>query len=121
MKIAQLIVVACALVAFAGCATAPEPDLFASGTCPPKVLRQFDPIYPFDLYQKGVTGEAVVEYTIDINGNVTDAKLIKATHAEFGILSLDCIRKWKYRPSMKDGHPVEVIQQHVFPFENAKR
>ena len=64
------------------------------------------PTYPTDLKRQGINGEVLVEFIVDSNGNVTDARIIRSSHREFEAPTLAAIVKWKFRPGKKGGKAV---------------
>lgn len=67
-------------------------------------------LYPARLNFRGIGGEAVVSFVININGRVDPAtvELIAATHPEFGQAALKGVRKLRFEPARLDGRPVRV-------------
>ena len=74
------------------------------------------PTYPSDLKRQGISGQAIVEFIVDTNGNVTAAQIVRSTHREFEAPSLAAILKWKFRPGKKGGRTVNVRVQQPFDF-----
>ena len=74
------------------------------------------PEYPRALYKKGIEGEATVSFAIDMNGAISDPKLVAATRPEFGESVMAVIRLWRFLPTVKDGHPVATRAQMPFSF-----
>lgn len=66
-------------------------------------------IYPRRAQAQGITGSCTVEYTITTSGATRDPVAIDCQPAGvFEASSLRAILRFKYRPRMVDGHPVEV-------------
>lgn len=61
---------------------------------------QSKPIYPFELRQTGVTGEAMVGFIVTTSGNVVEAYVMRATHPDFGTAAVAAVSRWKFRPGM---------------------
>jgi len=115
------------LVVLAGCETVPKsgklatieqilsenPDAIISLrdfrdslTVMPKARIQFAPQYPFELRQAGIPGHAIIEFNIKADGTVTDAKVIRATHALFGAAAKETIEQWVFEPARFGTRPV---------------
>lgn len=75
-----------------------------------------NPQYPSDLKRQGISGEVIVEFIIDTNGNVTAAQILRSSHREFEAPSLQAIAKWKFRPGKKGGRTVNVRAQQLLQF-----
>lgn len=54
----------------------------------------------------GVEGDVVVEITIDADGYVTSAKLLKGLGDAIDEKILATVRNWHYRPATRDGVPI---------------
>lgn len=74
---------------------------------PPLLVRQVRPAYPTPARRAHRQGWVDVEYTVDAQGKVTDAKVVDArpTHV-FDVAALTAVRRWEYRPARRDGHAV---------------
>jgi RNA polymerase sigma factor (sigma-70 family) len=69
------------------------------------------PVYPMEMLRAGITGEAVVDFIVDANGNVANASVVKSTHRELEAPALEAIKQWKFDPGAKNGRPVHTRQQ----------
>lgn len=80
---------------------------------PPKVIEQARPEYSEALRAAGISGEVVVQFGVDASGAVQDAKAVKSDHPELEAPAVEAVRKWKFRPAMKDGQPVATPVMRV--------
>ncbi len=110
------------VIVFIALATSPifSPKLEAKETYrEPELIRSVTPVYPFGFVKTKVetTVELVIE--IDEKGNVSEANVLKAAHASFGNAALEAVRKWKYKPAMRNGKAVRVrrVQPVYFSFD----
>lgn len=71
----------------------------------PKVLSQTPPQFPKKFRGTDVTGQATIEFIIDVDGRVIEAQIAEATDQSFGEAAKAAVEKWKFRPAMKDGVP----------------
>lgn len=64
----------------------------------------------------GVTGDVIVEVTIDSTGIVTETKLLKGLG--FGIEEkvIAAVQRWRFRPATRDGEPIPSKQDVHFHF-----
>lgn len=74
----------------------------------PRAGRFVAPLYPFALREAKISGSVVVEMIIDDTGRVTDAKVVKSTHPEFEVPTLEAVKKWQFTPGRKDGRAVST-------------
>lgn len=58
------------------------------------------PVYPRELLVSGVRGSGTVEYVLDIQGRVTGAKILAATHPEFGQAIMAAVMAQTYMPNI---------------------
>jgi TonB family protein len=62
----------------------------------------------------GVTGDVIVEVTIDERGNVIETKLVRGIGYGIEDRVLATLRQWHFRPASKDG--VTIASQHIVTF-----
>jgi protein TonB len=74
----------------------------------PVARSQNPPTYPFEMKRAGVSGEVVVEFIVNVNGDVQDAFVRRSTQREFEAPALQAVSKWKFRPGKKGGKAVNV-------------
>jgi TonB family protein len=83
----------------------------------PVCTKQEAPEYPFSLRLAGNKGIVVVDFIVDKEGNVVKADVFKSSHPDFEAPAVEAVLKWKFRPAMKDGHPVFAHMQVPIIFE----
>ena len=65
--------------------------------------------YPEEAFQAGEEGQVTVEFTIDVNGYVSDAKVTKSVSASLDKEALRIIESMpRWKPGMQLGRPVAV-------------
>jgi periplasmic protein TonB len=65
-------------------------------------------LYPFELKRAGIEGEAVIEFVVDVSGSVRDIRIVSASRPAFGQAAAEAVAKWRYKPGIKDGRPVNT-------------
>ena len=55
-----------------------------------------------------VEGVVIIEATIDVNGRVQDAKILRSIPL-LDTAALEAVRRWQYTPTLLNGVPVPVI------------
>jgi len=66
-----------------------------------------EPIYPPYAQQRGLEGWVLVEFDIGPSGNVLNPKVLESNPARiFDEAAINTIKKWKYKPQVKDGKPL---------------
>jgi protein TonB len=67
------------------------------------------PIYPWKAQTQGIEGYCIVEFTVTTAGTVKDAFVVDAQpKGVFDKASIDAALKFKYRPRVVNGEPIEV-------------
>lgn len=66
------------------------------------------PDYPRRARELGIEGYVVVEFTITATGSVADAHVVESTHSVFDKAAVEAAGRFKYRPRVVNGRPVEI-------------
>lgn len=77
----------------------------------PVARMQSRPVYPFEMRRAGITGEVLVGFIVDSNGDVRDAHAIRSNQREFEAAAIQAVMKWKFRPGRKGGRAVNTRMQ----------
>ena len=77
------------------------------------------PIYPRRAQSRGIEGYVIVEFTVSKTGSVVDPVVVEANpESIFDRAALDAALKFKYKPRVVDGEPMEVAGvQNKISFE----
>lgn len=77
-----------------------RPEASTTSTAPTlRALRTQAPAYPTEALSAGIGGEVVVEFTVDTDGAVTDARIVSANPTRiFNRASLNAVRRWRFAP-----------------------
>ena len=100
-------------------ASAPTPAAGVSGELfdiskldrQPVPRLQAPPQYPSEMRLAGISGEAVVDFIVDANGDVQKAYAIRSSQKEFEAAAVDAINKWKFKPGLKNARNVNTHMQ----------
>lgn len=88
---------------------------------PPKVIKRVDPVYPKPIPKDSAEGMVYVEMTVDAEGNVASAKVLKAEAAEvFQKAALDAARQWKFAGNEK-GKKYTLVLPFKFKLSEEKK
>jgi len=66
------------------------------------------PDYPEQLKRSGVSGVVAVTIIIDETGKVISSNVVKSSNPDFNEAALTAVKKWKFKPGIKDGQPVKI-------------
>ncbi len=72
------------------------------------LIYQVNPVYPWLARQTRVQGAVVMEAVINKEGSIESLRVITG-HPLLNQAALDAVKQWRYRPTMLNGEPVEVI------------
>ncbi len=77
---------------------------------PPRAIRVFAPQYPFLAKRDGIEGKVYLRIVVDTEGNAKEAEVYKAEpEGVFEEAALKVVERYKFRPAMKGGKPVNCI------------
>ncbi|SVD91537.1 uncharacterized protein METZ01_LOCUS444391, partial [marine metagenome] len=66
------------------------------------------PIYPARAASRGLEGYVILEFTVTRAGTVRDVFVVESTSSIFERAATTAAYKFKYKPRVIDGEPVEV-------------
>ena len=80
------------------------------------------PTYPYEMSRAGISGNVVVEFIINANGDVIETQVKSSSHREFEVPAMQAVQKWKFKPGRKGGRAVStrVSQLIEFNLEDSK-
>lgn len=71
-------------------------------------LIRVNPLYPRRAAERGIEGYVTVRFMVGTTGQVVDPKIIASNPpGVFDRTALKAVRKWKYRPKIVDGTPLQ--------------
>lgn len=70
-------------------------------------VKKFQPIYPEFARAARIQGSVVLHVVIATDGSVKDVKLVSG-HPMLTPAAIDAVKRWKYRPYLLNGIPMEV-------------
>lgn len=82
----------------------PEP----CASTPPRPTFTPDPKYPSEARKKHIEGKVLMEATIGTDGAAHDVQIVKSLGHGLDEESINALKKWKFRPAMREGKPVAV-------------
>jgi periplasmic protein TonB len=91
-----------------------------AGMTPPQKVRDVMPAYPALARSAGAYGVVIIEATVDVNGQVTSAKVLRSVPL-LDDAALDAVRQWRYTPARLNGEPVAVLITVTVNFTLASR
>jgi TonB family protein len=75
------------------------------------------PEYPRNAAERDASGSVAVEFTVDENGDVRDARVVESTNEVFNRAALSAIGRWEFEPVTENTRPVPVRARIKFTFK----
>ncbi len=84
---------------------------------PLKTITTVMPYFPNDMILYERSGQALIEFFIDPDGNVLAPGILSSTNDQCAYSALDAIVEWKFEPPLKKRKPVYVRARQPFFFQ----
>jgi len=68
-----------------------------------------NPTYPSEARNKGIEGAVILSGTITTDGSLRSLKIIGSSNPQLENSVIEMIQDWKYKPTILNGTPVEVL------------
>ena len=77
----------------------------------PQARFQSSPQYPPEMRAAGIKGEVVVDFVVDVNGDVQNAFALRSSRPEFEAAAVHAVQKWRFIPGQRDSKAVNTHLQ----------
>ena len=94
----------------------PRPAQYYSGVHAPVKIRHVDPVYPDAARAAGVRGAVVVELALDLDGRVTDVRVLRGIPG-LDQAAIDAARQWEFARTFMNGERVQMKAVMTVSFE----
>ena len=106
-----------------GQSKAPTPVLqtltVSQGVSQGLLLKKAQPAYPASAMRMHVEGAVQLMATVAKNGDVSAVKILSGD-ASLAHAAADAVKRWKYKPYLLNGEPVEIQTQVTVNFKLPK-
>jgi TonB family protein len=85
----------------------PKQVRVSSGVSTGLLIKKIQPVYPLEAKHDHIQGTVRLRAVINKTGDVVDLEVIDGP-IELVVSAVNAVRKWKYRPYLLKGEPVEV-------------
>jgi protein TonB len=86
---------------------------------PPTLIAAVSPRYPPELRRARVEGTVSLVFVLTEEGRVEDVRVESSSRPEFEQPALEAIRRWRYKPGMKEGEAVKTYMRQPIRFSVA--
>jgi TonB family protein len=106
--------------------TPPTPDTVTSGqdseskpiriggaVAQSNLTAKLQPVYPVAAKRAGVQGTVELEITVTKDGIPAELRVLRSPSDDLSESALEAVRQWRYRPTLLNGSPVEVVSTVV--------
>lgn len=80
------------------------------------LIKKVAPSYPPQAIRMRIQGAVTLEAKVGKDGSIADVKQISG-NASLGQSAMEAVRKWKYKPYLLNGQPVEIWTQVTVNFQ----
>ena len=84
----------------------------------PRSIKIVHPAYPAMASRARVSGTVVLEATLTKDGTVEEIRVLSG-HPLLTQAAIDCVKQWRYEPTLLNGVPVSVIMTATIRFEKS--
>jgi protein TonB len=82
----------------------------------PEPVSQVAPAYPSELRKAKIEGLVTLMFVLNEDGRVEDPRVESSSRPEFEKPALEAVKRWRFRPGMKDGQPVRTYIKYPIRF-----
>jgi TonB family protein len=73
------------------------------------LVRKVQPVYPVSAKSAGVQGTVELEVVISKDGVPAELRVVSSPSDDLSNSALEAVRHWRYRPTLLNGNPVEIV------------
>ena len=78
------------------------------GVSAPVVVYKVDPGYSEQALRAKLSGSVLVSLVVGTDGRAQDIRIVRGLGLGLDEKAMDAVTQWRFRPGIKDGHPVPV-------------
>lgn len=90
------------------------------GSPEPRLVKAPSPDMPEEAIKGWLHGPVLVEYTVDAQGRVVDAKALRGD-PPLTDAAIAAIRKWRYEPLVREGRPTPFVKRVQLNFQPGRQ
>ena len=89
--------------------SAPKPMRVGGNVAQANLVTKVQPIYPVSAKAAGIQGTVELETVISTEGVPLDIRVLASPSDDLTQSALEAVRQWRYKPTLLNGSPVEVV------------
>lgn len=97
--------------------TGDKPYRVGGNVMAPVAISRIDPTYTEVARKARISGIVIIEAIIDVNGDVTDVRVLKGLPMGLDQSAQNAVKRWKFRPGTLNGQAVPVIWDLTVNFQ----
>src|SRR5688500_117971 len=87
-----------------------------NGVSAPVLVRDVKPSYTPGAMKRRVTGLVAVELVVEIDGSVSNVRVVRPLDPELDDAAVVAVRRWQFKPGLRNGQPVRVAVEAEMSF-----
>jgi TonB family protein len=84
------------------------------------LTTKVQPVYPAAAKAAGIQGIVRIETTISKDGLPIELRVLSSPNDDLSQASVEAVRQWRYRPTLLNGAPVEVVTEVIVNYTLVK-
>ena len=80
------------------------------------LTKKVQPVYPTAAKAAHVQGTVELEATISREGVPLELRVVSSPNEDLSEASLEAVRQWRYRPTLLNGNPVDIVTAVIINF-----
>jgi len=82
----------------------------------PEPIVQTAPTFPFEMKRQGISARVHIRFIVNSDGEVIRPFILSSTYPGFDRAALEAIKRWKFRPGIKNGRKVNTRVEQPMDF-----
>ena len=87
---------------------------------PARLLGAAKPQYPETARSRSAQGTILLQGVILTDGSLGGLRVLSAPDAELADAAMDAVKQWRYRPTLLNGQPVEIVTTIAVNYQPAR-
>ncbi len=101
-------------------ASNPKTVRIAGEVAEEKLVRKVQPVYPASAKSEHIQGAVELNVTIAKDGTPEDLQVVSSPSDDLTESALDAVRQWRYRPTLLNGEPVQIVTDVIVNYTLSK-